>query len=304
MVDYTVLVNELSASCNYVVRGESLSRYTTISIGGSADIFARPQSVLELIKVLEISRYHAVPYFVMGCGSNVLVSNAGFRGVAVSTLDVDGVYVERDCGEDVYVRAFCGLRLSTLIAFCMLNGLSGLEFAVGIPGSVGGAVTMNAGCFGKSVGPNVVQVAALMGGRLKTVSNPQCDFGYRKSTFQSSDSTVISALFRTKKADSATVKQKIQDYKGLRAGQPTGRSAGSIFRNTDIYAGKIIEAAGLKGLRIGGAYVCDKHANFIINDGTASSDDVYELIKTIKHLVKERMGVTLREEIKYVGEFR
>ena len=301
-MDYTVFEADLICSGVEVIQAEPISRHTTIGLGGCADYFAKPKTVIELIKCLELAKKHGVRFILLGRGSNVLVSDKGFRGLVVSTCDVDEINVERTTNQTAFVRAFCGVSLQALNAFCYKNGLTGLEFLSGIPGSVGGAVTMNAGFAGKSISDITVSVFCLSNGFYTSKYSNECGFEYRNSIFQSSDSVVISALFRTKFTNISQVKEKLALYKTLRK-TPSGKSMGSIFKNGEIPAGKIIDVAGLKGVRIGGAYVSQNHANVIINDGSATSCEVYDLIKTIKLEVKEKFGLTLEEEIKYVGEF-
>ncbi len=281
---------------------EPLKFYTTVGIGGSADLFVKPTSVLQLISTVELAKAYGVPYFVLGGGSNVLVSRNGFRGAVISSKGLGEIYIEGiDC-DGVLVRAFAGVSLPVVSEFCRLNALGGAEFLCCIPGTVGGGVKMNAGCLGEELSGLIRSVTFLRGGQVQTYSSASCAFEYRQSGFTDGD-VIISVLFRTKTASIESVTQKIRQNRERRASQPSGKNMGSVFKNGTFSAGKLIDSCGLKGFRIGGAYVSPKHANFIINDGTASSTDVAELIKTVKAVVKERTGVALTEEIKYVGEF-
>lgn len=303
MVEYTFFEAEAISHGLTFTKGEGLSSHTTIGVGGSASYFFTPASVVELIKIKELAQKHGVASAVLGNGSNTLVSDGGFSGAVISTKGLDEVYVER-CGDaHVYVRAFCGVTLKRLVDFCVRNGLGGLEFLYGIPGSVGGAVYMNAGRCGRAIGDAITSVFKADGNKTLLLSGEECAFDYRKSIFQVTPSVIISALFRTKIEKIDVIKQKLRAYGEIRSRQPNGKSLGSVFKNGEIPAGKAIDACGLKGLRVGGACVSEEHANFIINDGKASATDVYCLIKTVKATVKERLGLTLNEEIKYLGEF-
>ena len=304
MTDRKELEKDFTKNGVHVARAESFSRLTTIGTGGGADIIARPQNVIEFIKAAEISQKHGERTLFLGGGSNVLASDDGFRGVVVSTRGVSEIYVERENGGNVFVRAFAGVTLGALSSFCVREGIGGAEFLSGIPGTVGGAAVMNAGCFGNSVKDVLESVFVLNDGKMELFSAEECSLGYRSSAFQTNKCVVVSVLFKLKRTFAERIVKKIAIYTALRSDQPKGKSMGSVFRNGAFPAGKVIEACGLKGMRVGGAFVSEKHANFIINDGTASSADVRDLIRTVKTIVKERTGVTLEEEIKYVGEFK
>jgi UDP-N-acetylmuramate dehydrogenase len=304
LADYTVFENELVKSGVRFIRGECLSSHTTLGVGGSADFFIEAATVVDLVKVAEISRYCGVKSFFIGNGSNLLVSDSGFRGAAICTKGIDDVYIERETQSSVFVRAFCGATLQKLNTFYLANGISGAEFLCGIPGTVGGAVAMNSGFAGKNISDILVSAFSECGGRLVLKNKAECCFGYRKSVFNKRDAFVISALFRAKREHVSKIKDNILSYKSLRQNQPSGKTMGSVFKNGEIPAGKAIDSAGLKGLRIGGAHISEHHANFIVNDGTASSRDVYDLILTAKAVVKEKLGINLHEEIHYVGEFK
>ncbi|MBQ7163727.1 MAG: UDP-N-acetylmuramate dehydrogenase [Clostridia bacterium] len=304
MADLADLERELEKNGINFLRGERLSSRTTMGTGGGADVFALPSSVVELIKTAEITQNQGVKSFVLGGGSNVLAGDGGYRGCVISTRGVNEIYIERESGNEVFVRAFAGAALGTFTAYCIRAGLGGAEFLSGIPGTVGGAAVMNAGCFGRRAGDIISSVFAWNGGRLNAYRAEECSFGYRSSAFQRGAPLVISVLFRLKREPAEDIIKRTATFRALRESkQPAGRSMGSVFRNGETPAGKAIEACGLKGARVGGAYVSEKHANFIINDGSASSADVYDLIKTIKAVVRERTGITLTEEIKYAGEF-
>lgn len=281
---------------------ENLFRHSTIFLGGSADRGVFPSSATELLKTIDFARICGVKCVVVGAGSNTLFSDSGFRGAVIFTDRLNEIYVERTTRSEVFVRAMCGASLSMLNAFCLKERLTGLEFLSGIPGSVGGAVIMNAGCFEADIAKRVTSVYAETGGKIREFTNAECGFYYRGSKLKQNGDIVISALFRAKTADFDMIKQRLWQYRERRLNQPKGKSLGSIFKNGDIPSAKLIDDCGLKGLRVGGAFVSTTHANFIINDGTASATDVAELIKYIKTIVKARTGVTLKEEIVYLGD--
>jgi len=304
LADTALFENGLLSKGISFIKGERLASYTTVGLGGTADFLVVPDCAVGLLNAVDLAKACGVRYFLLGKGSNVLVSDGGFRGAVIYTGRVNDLYVERECGDTVFIRAFCGCTVPMLSAFCKRSGFTGLEFLFGIPGSIGGCVAMNAGCYGKSVGEAVVSVFASRCGRLSLYGREQCGFGYRESVFQNGESVIISALFRVKKGDYLKVSDTFYSYAAMRKSQPCGKTMGSVFKNGDIPAGKLIEDCDLKGMRVGGAFVSDRHANFIVNDGTASSSDVRDLIETVKAVVRERTGVCLKEEIKYVGEFR
>ena len=281
---------------------ENLSAHSTICLGGSADRAVFPSCAAELLKTIDFAKKCGVKRVVAGYGSNTLYSDAGYRGAVVFTRGLNEIYIEKVVGEDVFVRAMCGASLSSLTAFCLQEKIGGLEFLSGIPGSVGGAVIMNAGCFDEEISGKVCSVYAETNGKIKELFNKDCGFTYRKSRLKEQGATVISALFRTKTADSDIIKRKLLYYRDRRSNQPKGKSLGSVFKNDGIQSAKIIDDCGLKGLRVGGAFVSAVHANFIINDGTASSRDVSDLIEYVKTMVKARVGISLKEEIEDVGE--
>ena len=282
---------------------EPLSLRTTIGIGGAADYFVCPRDASDLIKTARIAQKCGVPYFLLGRGSNLLVSDFGIRGCVISTEKLNGISIERVSGGTVFIRAFAGASLNSLVKFCRLRGLSGTEFLCGVPASVGGAVRMNAGCFGSSVSDITDSVCAF-GAEVMNLSASECAFVYRQSRFALSGEIVISALFRTKTASLSEVERNVSEYKERRAAQAKGRSMGCVFKNGERPAGMLIEQAGFKGARVGGAYVSERHANFIINDGTATAADVWELIGKVKSGVKARTGADLKEEIELWGVFK
>ena len=267
-----------------------LSQYTTLGVGGEskARILTDEREVEEALIGNPL---------VLGRGSNVLISDRGLEGVTVinrlCSVTVDGVKV----------TAQSGLSLPSLSAIATARGLSGFETLGAIPGSVGGAVRMNAGAFGKSISDTLYSALVLREGKMLTLSKSDLMLSYRKSALKESD-FVVSATFLLSPSSVEAVKAETRRlYLKRRETQPNGKSAGSTYLKAEKPAGYYIEQAGLKGLRVGGAFVSEKHANFIINDGSATARDIYELMLTIERIVYEKFGVNLKREIKLFGEF-
>lgn len=267
----------------------ALTRYKT---GGNADLLIVPKTAEELVQSINAVK-GVCPYFILGGGNNVLVSDKGFRGAVIHTKNLN----KREIKGNLYI-AECGVKMQTVIEDMSLNSLGGLEFAVGIPSTVGGAVCMNAGCYGKSVGDAVCYVITENG----IVSKDGCDFSYRSSKFLTEKETAVKVCFSLKPSEPDVIEEKLSAYKSFRK-NPKGKSCGSVFRNDGFYAGKIIDECGLKGLSIGGAKVSQEHANFIIASGRACSQDIYKVIEKVKEKVYEKRGISLVEEIVYLGEF-
>ncbi len=275
-----------------VYKDKNVGCLTAYKTGGNADLLICPKTSEELITAINAVK-GICPYFVLGGGNNVLVSDDGFRGAVIHTKNLTG----REIKGNLYV-AECGVKMQTVIEDMSLNSLGGLEFAVGVPSSVGGAVCMNAGCYGKSVGDAVCYVITESG----IISKDGCNFSYRSSRFLSGEETVVKVCFSLKPSEPDVIEEKLSAYKSFRK-NPKGKSCGSVFRNDGFYAGKIIDECGLKGQAVGGAKVSLEHANFIIANTKATSSDVYKLIQKIKEKVYEKRGIKLVEELVYLGEF-
>lgn len=269
-----------------------LSGYTTIGVGGvSVAVF--PETERELFSALSLPGEK----IVIGGGSNVVFSDKGYGGTVIFTRNLNKI----EFG-DGFIRAYAGVKLSQLISFYLSRGYGGVEFLAGIPASVGGAVAMNAGAFGKNISESIINVAAVADNKKAVAQNKDCDFTYRSSAF-CSEHAVIYADFSYYKDENA--KENAARYIAARQKkQPAGRSFGSAFKNPQgDYAGRLIELAGLKGYSVGGAAVSEKHANFIINRGGASACDVYALVDYIKKKVYGLFGVMLEEEVRFIGDF-
>ena len=275
-----------------VYKDKNVGSLTGYKTGGNADLLIYPKTSQELITTINTVK-GICPYFVLGGGNNVLVSDKGFRGAVIHTKNLN----DKEIKGNLYV-AECGVKMQTVIEDMSLNSLGGLEFAVGIPSTVGGAVCMNAGCYSKSVGDAVCYVVTESG----IISKDRCDFAYRSSRFLKGEETIIKVCFSLKPSEPDVIEEKLLAYKSFRK-NPKGKSCGSVFKNDGYYAGKIIDECGLKGLSVGGAKVPQEHANFIIADGSATSQDIYKLIAKIKDKVYEKRGIKLAEELVYLGEF-
>lgn len=275
-----------------MMRDYPMARHTTFKVGGNCDLAVFPKTINEMKAIINYSKGR-YPYCVIGKGSNVLVSDKGFRGVCIFTENLIKVTLNGNI-----LVAECGAKMKDVLTLSTENNLSGLEFTVGIPGSVGGMVAMNAGCFNKSVSDVVCYVKT----ENAVYNNKTCNFNYRTSRFLEGE-IILSVAFKLKVSEDDLIKQKLERFsQARRKAQPSGRSVGSVFINQGYFAGKVIDKAGLKGKRLGGAYVSEKHANFIIADGD-SATDIYELIKLIKQTVSATQGIDLIEEVRYIGEF-
>ena len=280
---------------------EKLSAHCTFRIGGNADVFAAPSDTAELINVLEAVRESGCRYFILGRGSNILFDDAGYRGAVISTEKLTNVTFN-----GMTVTAECGVPLTKLAAMCGERGLSGLEFAYGIPGSVGGAVYMNAGAYGGEISQVITTSHYIDLDRrlyLRSLDREDHGYGYRESAFRQNNWLHVSSDFTLKEGDRDEIRRTMEDYMQRRRDkQPLEfPSAGSVFkRYPGHYTGQLIEEAGLKGYSIGGAEVSVKHAGFIINRGGATSADVLDLIAHIKRVIKEKYGFDIECEVIHI----
>jgi len=297
-----------------------LKNYTTFLIGGPAKYFFQAKTKRDLILAVKIAKKFRLPFFVLGGGSNLLVSDKGFKGLVIKILNskfeiLNGARRRREGGGRVSSKIFteAGTLLGHLVNATTRVGLTGLEWAVGIPGTVGGAVRGNAGAFRKSMKDIIKTVEAFdtKTGKIKILKNKDCKFGYRDSIFKKNKNLIIlSAVLQLKKGrhPPATRKKKIKNkikknLKQRKETQPLNfPSAGSIFQNPPGFsAGELIEKCGLKGKRIGNVKIFEKHANFIVNLGGGKGKDVMGLIKIIKNKVKNKFGIVLEEEVQFLG---
>jgi len=281
-----------------------MDQYTTFRVGGKAEAVCFPSELTLLLQTVSYIHNEEIPYLIVGKGSNLLVRDGGIEGVVI-ILKGRLAVVEKPSVEDNILLAGGGLAIVELLSYCGLEGFAGLEFLAGIPGSVGGAVFMNAGAFGKEVGDMVEEVRIVSGrGEPAVMPGSQLAFSYRKTSI--SEGTVIYGVkFKLDKDHKDKISGRIVDYlKKRKQGQPLDLpSGGSVFRNPPgDYAGRLIERAGLKGTRIGGAMISPKHANFIVNTGNAKAADIVALMNLARDKVREETGIILETEIKVVGK--
>ena len=281
---------------------EPMARHTTFLIGGKADVFVLPASIEELLEVLKLTKRYSVPLTVLGNGSNVLVRDGGIRGAVVS-FGKPFSHIER---EGTRILAGAGATLGTVSLFAASHALSGLEFAVGIPGSLGGAVFMNAGAYDGEMKDAVVSVEVMTrDGKVKILGREDLQFAYRHSALQAADVIVLTVKLQVKEGDTASIQAKMDDFSQRRISkQPLDMpSAGSTFKRPEgHFVGQMVEESGLKGFRIGGAEVSVKHAGFIVNANNASAADVLQLIEYIKIRILKNYNVALVPEILVLGE--
>ncbi len=277
---------------------EPLAKYSTFKIGGLADIYLEPANIDELLNLIKYLKGKGVDFIILGNGSNVLISDEGFRG-AVINLEFGLNFIRI---EDEYVVAGAGVKLARFVDFCIENGFKGVEMLAGIPGTLGGAIIMNAGAYSGEISDYLVDVDVIRDFELTRLEKKECGFGYRTSNL--TNDIVVRARFKFPSGDIEEMK-KIRREILIRRNQtqPVNfPNAGSIFKNPPgNFAGKLIEEAGLKGVQIGDAQISEKHANFIINKGNATAKDVLELIKLAQSKVYEKFGVKLELEIRLIG---
>lgn len=282
--------------------GEPLSRHCTFKIGGPADVFIEPADESELCRAAALCREEKVPYYLLGNGSNILFADEGFKG-AVIDISASGREVETD---GVFLQAGAGTMLSAVCGAALKAGLSGLEFAYGIPGTVGGAVYMNAGAYGGEMKDVLVSVRWLdMDGNIMESPAEELGFGYRSSAFERNGGCILTAKFRLEKGDPALIRARMEELmEKRRSKQPLDKpSAGSTFKRPEgAFAGALIEQCGLRGYSRGGAAVSEKHCGFVVNMGGASCADVLALCAEVSAIVKEKTGFALEKEIRVVGK--
>ena len=290
--------------CEKILIDEPMSRHTSFKVGGPADIMFLPSSAGEIISVLNLCKSNDIPFTVIGNGSNLLVSDKGIRGVVIKIgKNMSSVALQ---SENV-IYAQSGASLAMVASVALNNNLAGFEFASGIPGTVGGAMLMNAGAYGGEIKDVAVAGEFLtFDGEIIKLEGDTQGFGYRKSAYEVLDGIVLGAWFKLEKVDSnigikelmADLNKRRKDKQPLEYG-----SAGSTFKRPEgMFAGKLIEDCGLKGYTVGGASVSEKHAGFVINTGGATCDDVLSVIRHVRKTVSEKFGVVLELEVKLLGE--
>lgn len=298
----TNLINELKSGNISFKVDEPMSKHTSFKTGGNAAVFIDIADADTLGRVLEICDETKNDIFVLGKGSNLLVSDEGIRDKAVIHLSTD--FAEMKLLDETTVEVQAGASLASLCKFALANSLTGLEFAYGIPGSVGGAAYMNAGAYGGEMKDVVLKVNHIdKKGNVGCLCGEDLDFSYRHSAYSDSDLIITSVVLKLQKGNPSEIEAHMTDVMGRRVDkQPLEYpSAGSVFKRPEGYfAGALIEQSGLKGKRIGGAMVSEKHAGFIINYDNATTTDVTDLIKYCQKTVFDKFGVELHTEIKFV----
>jgi len=282
-----------------VIVNELLSQHTTFKIGGPAEFFYTAKTTDDFIKALKAARELNLPILILGKGSNVLVSDSGIKGLVIC-IATEGIKRE---GNKITVEA--GLLLNQLVDWTIDNGLAGLEFAAGIPGSVGGGIRGNAGAFGSEL-KDYIESVEIFTIKNQRVSFPKdnCKFGYRDSIFKHTDDIVLTATFKLQLGNKEKSQALVKKYALHRASRQDYSipSAGCTFKNIpDQPVGKLVEDLGLKGKRIGGAMISESHGNFIVNTGQAKAQDVLDLINLVKDKVKVKYQIDLETEIQLVG---
>ena len=286
-----------------VLVNEPMASHTTFKIGGPADYFVMPETIEELAAVLKLCKEENMPYFILGNGSNLLVGDKGFRGVVIQLYkNFDGI-----CLEGTKITAKAGAMLIRVAKEAGKAGLTGLEFASGIPGTIGGAMVMNAGAYGGEMKDVVTAVTVLTKeGEIKTLSGEEMNFRYRGSVVEDEGYIVLEAVMELKEGNLEEIQTRMEELSlQRRTKQPIEYpSAGSTFKRPEGYfAGKLIQDANLRGYQVGGAQVSEKHCGFVINAGGATAADVMQLMQDVSDKVEMQFGVALEPEVKRIGEF-
>lgn len=297
---FEVLFKEFYKSENVIVDAE-MKNYVHFRVGGPADILLIPENKDQVIKTIELCKNNNIPYFVVGNGSNLLVRDGGIKGVVIKFNEVKNITVQGEV-----IEAECGAMLKDVSNEALNNSLTGFEFACGIPGTIGGAVFMNAGAYDGEIA-HVIESAEVIdnNGEIKVLSKDELELGYRSSIVMKKNYIVLSARFKLKHGEVRKIKEIVEDLTNKRESkQPLEYpSAGSTFkRPVGYYAGKLIQDAGLKGYVIGGAAVSEKHSGFVINKSNATAKDILDLIAHIQNEVKDKFDVELHPEVRIIGE--
>lgn len=281
-----------------ITLNESLAPYTTFRIGGVADYYVEPADTEDALNIVRYLNKQGVPYYVMGNGSNVLISDEGIRGVVINT-EASFNYLKIN---DNKIISGSGVKMAKFVDFAIQNSFGGVEMLAGIPATIGGALVMNAGCYGGETSTYVTTVAAIAGNVLKKLSKQECEFRYRGSNLKGT--VVLEAEFELPKGNKEEITKRRKELLLHRnETQPVEvPNAGCVFKNpADNKAAILIQECGLKGVSYGGAMVSPKHANFIVNTGNATANDVVELVKIVKRTVKDKTGYNLEMEVKLIG---
>ena len=284
-----------------ILLNEPMSGHTTFRVGGPADAMFLPASAEEVVAALDAAKRFGVPALVIGNGSNLIVRDGGIRGLVVAL----GEAFSDVTLEETVVTAQAGAPLSRVASFAQANGLAGLEFASGIPGTLGGGCAMNAGAYGGQISDVLIDAQVLLNGEVRTLTRDAMQMGYRSTLPLREGGVVLSARFGLKPDDPEAILSRMKDLNARRRDkQPLNfPSAGSVFKRPEgHFAGAMIQEAGLKGRSVGGAQVSEKHAGFIVNAGGATAADVLALIGVVQDEVQARTGIRLETEVRILGE--
>ncbi len=288
---------------NQLFIDEPMKKHTTFRIGGNADLYIRTDGIEQIVKIIQLCNSESVPYFVLGNGSNVLVSDKGYRGVVIQIYN----NIEEISVEEEVIVAPAGMLLSRVANFAKENELTGMEFSAGIPGTIGGGVMMNEGAYGGEFKDIVVSAKVIdKQGNVLILSNEELRFGYRHSVIKEKGHIVLEVTLRLKKGILSEIHDKMEEYKVARTTkQPLDYpSAGSTFKRPEgHFAGKLIMDAGLRGKTVGGAQISEKHCGFVINKDNATAADVIELVREVAQEVNAQFGVALEMEVIMLGDF-
>lgn len=284
-----------------VLQNEPMSKHTTFRIGGNADVFVTPNTTESLEAIISYVTNNNIPYYIIGNGSNLLVKDNGFRGVIIQLYKKFANIVVNDN----VITAQAGALLSTVAKTALSNSLTGMECLSGIPGTIGGAVCMNAGAYGGEMKDIVVKTKVIHNGKIETISNNDSDFGYRKSKIMSENMIVVETVLSLKKGNKEEIQSKMSELLTQRnSKQPVELpSAGSTFKRPEGYfAAKLIDDSGLRGYSVGKAQVSPKHCGFVVNNGGATAKDVLTLMHNVSSVVEDNFGVKLEPEVRIIGE--
>lgn len=289
-------------SAEAILENEPMSKHTTFRIGGPADLFVSPK-VSQVADILALAKEYEIPVTVIGNGSNLLVGDHGIRGLVLSFgKEAEEIRLDGRC-----MTVAAGTILAKAASEAARNSLTGLEFAAGIPGTLGGAIVMNAGAYGGEMKDVIISATVLtLEGEIKELSNAELDLSYRHSCIPENDYIVLEAVLELAEGEEAVIRDTMADFKNRRVEkQPLEYpSAGSTFKRPEGYfAGKLIQDAELRGYQVGGAQVSEKHCGFVINKGDATAKDVLQLIEDVKKIVYDKFQVELEPEVKMIGEF-
>lgn len=284
--------------CVKTIKQFSFTKYTTYGLGGMADICYMPENIRQAVAVYKYLEQSNAKFITLGNGSNVLASDKRYHAAVVCTRRLKGIARINS----TTICCLAGTTVAEILKYCLIHKLSGLEYLYGIPATIGGITYMNGGAGGCYVNSSIKAVK-VFNGKITNLSNQSCNFGYKHSTMQDIKCAILCVFLSVKPDLPQIIVDNIEYFKARRQHLPKGKSCGCVFKNPGgVSAGKLIEDAQLKGMRIGGAFVSPQHANFIINDGGASND-VAQLINLVKRTVLEKSGIRLEEEVVYIGEF-